>query len=53
MSSGTGMVLHVMPADYLRILEGGYFINFVAMAFIPADKLSVVRTREFRLRVSV
>ena len=38
--------------DYLRILEGGNFINFVAMVIHKADKLSVVKTNNFRLKAS-
>ena len=37
--------------DYLRILEGGNFINFVAMVVQSADKLSVVKTKNYRLKV--
>ena len=37
--------------DYLRILEGGNFINFVAMVVHKADKLSVLKTINFRLKV--
>lgn len=43
--------MQVNPSDYLRILEGGNFINFVAMALVPAEKLSVVRSSELRLKV--
>ncbi len=42
----------VEDSDYLRILEGGNFINFVAMVVHKADKLSVVKTNNFRLKVS-
>ena len=33
----------VQPVDYLRILEGGYFLHFVAMAIVPADMVSLVQ----------
>ena len=42
------------PVDYLRILEGGNFMNFVAMVLVPSEeKLSLVKTNEFRLKVDI
>ena len=44
--------LDIDDVDYLRILEGGNFIHFVAIVYDAADKLSVVKTANYRLRVS-
>ena len=45
----------VDAVDYLRILEGGNFIHFVAMALFDdsdyEEKLSVVETETLRLKV--
>ena len=43
----------VQPVDYLRILEGGYFLHFVAMAVVPADMISLVTTSGFRFKVII
>lgn len=43
----------VEDLDYLRVLEGGNFINFVVMVLNKADKLSVVKTSNFRLKVTL
>ena len=43
----------VQPVDYLRILEGGYFLHFVAMAMVPADMISLVTTSGFRFKVII
>ena len=48
----TNIELEIEDVDYLRILEGGNFIHFVAIAYNAADKLSVVKTANYRLRVS-
>ena len=44
--------LEIEDVDYLRILEGGNFIHFVAIVYDTAEKLSVVKTANYRLRVS-
>ena len=49
---GKTLELWVQEVDYLRILEGGNLINFVAMAVDKGDKLSVVKTDTLRLKVS-
>lgn len=43
----------VYESDYLRILEGGNMIDFVAMAIQQAEKLSVVETDTLRLKVNL
>ena len=43
----------VISLDYLRILESGNFINFVAMALCPDEKLSVMQIDDVRLKVCV
>ena len=50
-TTGKIFEMKVVVPDYLRILEGGNFINFVAMALVPEEKLSVVQTYDFRLTV--
>ena len=44
--------LDIDDVDYVRILEGGNFIHFVAIVYDATDKLSVVKTANYRLRVS-
>ena len=41
----------IQAVDYLRILEGGNFVHFVAMARVPGDNVSLVTTSEFRFKV--
>ena len=41
----------VQAVDYLRILEGGNFVHFVAMARVPGDNVSLITTSEFRFKV--
>lgn len=51
MYAAENLRLDVDDVDYLRILEGGNFIHFVAIAYSGKDKLSVVKTANYRLRV--
>ena len=37
--------------DYLRIIQGGNFINFVCIVLDKANKQSVIATENFRLKV--
>ena len=46
------MNLTVYAADYLKLLEGGNFIHFVAMVKADND-VSAVETYNLRLKVSV
>lgn len=43
--------MFVTDRDYLRILHGGNFINFVCMVLDKDNKKSMVRTENFRLKV--
>lgn len=43
--------LLVKDSDYLRILQGGYFIDFVCMVTDRGNKISVIKTENFRLKV--
>ena len=43
--------LLVDAVDYLRILEAGNFMTFVAMVVHTADKISVVKQQNIRLKV--
>lgn len=48
---GKDYELAVDVLDYLRILQGGNFINFTCMATDHDNKKSVVDTENFRLKV--
>jgi len=43
--------MEVSDHDYLRLLQGGNFINFVCMVLDRKDKKSVVASETFRLKV--
>lgn len=43
--------MKVFCPNYLRVLEVGNFINFVAMAFNPDEMLALIKTDEIRLKV--
>ena len=45
--------MKVLLSSYLRILQGGNYISFTAMALVPMEKLSVVETHNVRLKVRV
>ena len=48
--AATNVDMRVRPVDYLRLLEGGNFIHFVATV-IADDDTSGVGTFNFRLKV--
>ena len=50
MTAATDVKITVTPLDYLRLLEGGNFIHFVAMV-IADNKTSAVDTLNLRLKV--
>ncbi len=39
--------------DYLRIIQGGNFINFVCAVLDKENKKSVIAVENFRLKVSL
>lgn len=50
MPAATNVEMTVTPVDYLRLLEGGNFIHFVAMV-IADNETSAVDTLNLRLKV--
>ena len=51
MIQGKTFEMNVYDWDYLRILEGGNFINFVCVVYDGANEKSVITTENFRLKV--
>ena len=43
--------LHVTYKDYLRILQGGNFINIVCMVYDQKNKKSLIKFENLRLKV--
>lgn len=52
MCIATQLEMKVDDTEYLSVLKGGNFFHFVAIAYIAADKLSMIKTKNYRLEVS-
>ena len=52
MCIATQLEMEVKDEDYLKILKGGNFFHFVAIAYSAADELSMIKTKNYRLKVS-
>ena len=47
------VIMKVFCPDYLRVLESGNFMSFVAMVHDPSLKIAIIKTDVVRLKVYI